>query len=159
MGVTNQFGINTCHHNKKLNRLHLFWHFPKSLINKYMRYSIWALNIVRKWPHAQVEFVNQLTLTTCFISYNKRVLSQKCPFKGQLILVHVFLANTPHTSQEPWPWNCENPKESVFGPSPNTPKSCSVVMDPQVYCEVIRDCALNQMLVQWISVHADPCTW
>ena len=140
MGVTNQFGINTCHHNKKLNQilnhLHLFWHFPKSLINKYMRYSIWALNIVGKWPHAQVEFVNQLTLTTCFISYNKRVLSQKCPFKGQLILVHVFLANTPHTSQEPWPWNCENPKESVFGPSPTPPPQNHVVWSWTLKCIV-----------------------
>ena len=39
MGGTNQFGTNTWHHNKKLkqmlNQLHLFWDFPKSLINKY----------------------------------------------------------------------------------------------------------------------------
>jgi hypothetical protein len=28
------------------------------------------------------------------------------------------------------------------------PKSCSVVMDPQVYCEIIRDQSLNQMLFQ-----------
>ena len=39
MGDTNQFGTNTCHHNKKsnqtLNYLHLFRGFPKPLINKY----------------------------------------------------------------------------------------------------------------------------
>ena len=44
MGGTNQLGTNTCHHNKKLNQilnhLHLFWDFPKSLINEYS--DIWA---------------------------------------------------------------------------------------------------------------------
>ena len=39
IGNTNQFGTNTCHHNKKLNyiinHLHLFWDFLKSLINEY----------------------------------------------------------------------------------------------------------------------------
>ena len=39
MGGTNQFGTNTCHHNKKLdqilNHLHLFGDFPKSPINEY----------------------------------------------------------------------------------------------------------------------------
>jgi hypothetical protein len=34
------------------------------------------------------------------------------------------------------------------------PKSCSVVTDSQVQCEVICDWALNQMLFQWISIHA-----
>ena len=42
---------------------------------------------------------------------------------------------------------------------PNTPpKSCRVVMDPQVKCEVIRDQALNQMLFQCIFIHAGPHT-
>jgi len=40
MSSTNQFDINTCHHNNKLdkilNHLHLFWDFPKSPINEYM---------------------------------------------------------------------------------------------------------------------------
>ena len=39
MGGTDQLGTNTWHHNKKLNyllnNLHLFWDFPKSLINEY----------------------------------------------------------------------------------------------------------------------------
>ena len=42
MGGINQFGTNTCHHNKKLdqilNHLHLFWDFPKSPINEYSDY-------------------------------------------------------------------------------------------------------------------------
>ena len=29
---------------------------------------------------------------------------------------------TSHTSQEPWPWNCESPKESVQKPSQYTSK-------------------------------------
>jgi hypothetical protein len=40
---------------------------------------------------------------------------------------------TSHTSQEPWPWNSESPKESIETPSQHTPpKSCSVITDPQV---------------------------
>ena len=39
MGSTNQFGTNTCHYIKKLNMMlnhfHLFWDFPKPLINEY----------------------------------------------------------------------------------------------------------------------------
>ena len=39
MGGTNQFDTNKCHQNKTLdqilNHLHLFWDFPKSLINEY----------------------------------------------------------------------------------------------------------------------------
>jgi hypothetical protein len=30
------------------------------------------------------------------------------------------LRATPHTSQEPWPWNCESPQESVQRPSQDT---------------------------------------
>ena len=38
-------------------------------------------------------------------------------------------------------------QKKVSKSRPNTrPKSCSVVIDPQVYCEVICDRALNQML-------------
>ena len=39
------------------------------------------------------------------------------------------------------------------------PKSCGVVTDPRVQCEVICDQALNQMLFQWISIHAGPHAW
>ena len=39
---------------------------------------------------------------------------------------------TSHMSQEPWPWNCESPKESVQRSSKTPPKSCSVVTDPWV---------------------------
>ena len=66
---------------------------------------------------------------------------------------------TSHMSQEPWPWNCESPKESVQRPSNTPPKSCSVVTDPQLYCEVICDWVINQMLFQWICIHAGPHTW
>ena len=38
MDGINQFGTNTCQHNKKLNQIsslmYLFWDFPKSMINK-----------------------------------------------------------------------------------------------------------------------------
>ena len=39
VGITNQFGTNTCHHNKKLDQilshLHIIWDFPESPINEY----------------------------------------------------------------------------------------------------------------------------
>ena len=38
-------------------------------------------------------------------------------------------------------------------------KSCSVVTDPQVNCEVICDRALNHMLFQLSSIHVGPHTW
>ena len=47
----------------------------------------------------------------------------------------------------------------VFKGRPKTPpKSCGVVTDPQVYCEVICGWALNQMLFQWILIHVGPQT-
>ena len=39
------------------------------------------------------------------------------------------------------------------------PKPRSVVMDPQVWCEIVCDRVLNQMLFQWIPIHARPHTW
>ena len=42
---------------------------------------------------------------------------------------------------------------------PNTPpKSCSVVADLQVQCEIICDWVLNQMLFQRVSIHVGPHT-
>ena len=35
-------------------------------------------------------------------------------------------------------------------------KLCSMVTDPQVQCEVMCDRALNHMLFQRISIHANP---
>ena len=70
---------------------------------------------------------------TC--SYNM-YLSEKVP-----VSIHdgfcFFFRATSHTSQEPWPWNCESPKEKcpkATVPTNTPPKSCNVVMDPQVYC-------------------------
>ena len=44
----------------------------------------------------------------------------------------VALKATSHTSQEPWPWHCESPKQSVPRPSQHTSESCSMVTDLQV---------------------------
>ena len=66
---------------------------------------------------------------------------------------------TSHMSQEPWPWKCESAKESAKGCFKTPPKSCSVVTNPQVLCEAICDWALNQMLFQWIFIHASRHTW
>ena len=39
-----------------------------------------------------------------------------------LLIPCVHLRATSHTSQEPWPWSCESPKESVQTPSQDTSK-------------------------------------
>ena len=39
------------------------------------------------------------------------------------------------------------------------PISCSAVTGPQLWCEVICHQALNQMIFQWISIHAGPQPW
>ena len=45
-----------------------------------------------------------------------------------------------------WPWKLWEPTRRGFKGRPNMPpKSCSVVMDAQVWCEVVCDQALNQM--------------
>ena len=42
-----------------------------------------------------------------------------------------WFSATPHTSQEPWPWNCESSKEVSKGYPKTLPKSCSVITCPQ----------------------------
>ena len=52
------------------------------------------------------------------------------------------------------------PQRKVSKGRPKTPpKSCGVVMDSRVQCEVIRDRGLDQMLFRWISIHVGPHTW
>ena len=51
------------------------------------------------------------------------------------------------------------PKKVSKGCSKTPSKSCSVVTGFQVYCEVIGDQALNQMLFQWISIQVSLHTW
>ena len=57
MGGTNQFGTNTCAHNKKLNHVlnhvHLFLDFPKSIINEYS--VTWNEGGPVKYEHCLVE--------------------------------------------------------------------------------------------------------
>ena len=38
------------------------------------------------------------------------------------LVCEMVLRTTSHTSQEPWPWKCESPKESVQRPSQDTSK-------------------------------------
>ena len=66
------------------------------------------------------------------------------------------LRATSHMSQEPWPWNCESPKESVQRPSQDHVMwlrifKCSVksyVTGPSTKCYV------NEF-----SIHVGPHTW
>ena len=46
-------------------------------------------------------------------------------------------------------------QKKVFKGRPKTPpKSCNVITNPQVKCEVICNQALNQMVFQRTSIHA-----
>jgi hypothetical protein len=61
-----------------------------------------------------------------------RIISNPCPHKThghKWVWAWVWAPNvglwfrvTSHTSQEPWPWNCESPKESVQRLSQDTSK-------------------------------------
>ena len=82
---------------------------------------------------------------------NERIL--ECNGHGPSILCEVGLSATSHMSQEPRPWNCESSKEVSKDHLKTLPESCSVVKSPQVYCEVTYDRDLNQVLMQWISIH------
>ena len=83
---------------------------------------------------------NHLTLGSpkgCGISTYPNLNSQVqigASFKGQIVInkettryrgsthVHLQLRATSHTSQEPWPWNCESWNESVQRPSQHASK-------------------------------------
>jgi hypothetical protein len=70
--------------------------------------------------------VCKTVLIACFISYKKWVKREKCLSNGHEIV---------------------RAQKKVSKGHPNSPpKSRSVVTDPQVYCEVICDRGLNQML-------------
>ena len=64
-------------------------------------------------------------------------------------------------SQEPWAWNWESPKESVQRSSQNTSHANHVVWSETLKCSVKSYVTgpLNQMLFQWISIHAGSHTW
>ena len=54
MDNTNQFDTNTCHHNREIEldnnqTLHLFWDFPKSLINEHSDESF-----VQVWTYIEL---------------------------------------------------------------------------------------------------------
>ena len=102
---------------------------------------------IRGWKHKET--------LCCPKIYNITRMSLERRFETQRDLMMA----TSHTTQEPWPRNYGSPKESVLRPSPTPSKSRSVVTDPQVYCEVICDQALNQMLFQWTSIIVSPRTW
>ena len=92
MGGTNQFGTNTCHHNKKLNwilnHLQLFWDFPKSLINEYSdkvskRIFVWNGYVgplsggIHRWTENDVNSLSTLSNTNgpCVFFFLLRVRS------------------------------------------------------------------------------------
>ena len=118
----------------------------------------WFSGFGRSSPYAR-SLLDASTLAS-----KERVYGLVCPGRfgaGCVCDGHVSQING-HFTHEPravimkfWGFKRKCPKGC-----PKTPfKSCSVVMDPQVYCEVMSDRALNQMLFQWIFVHADPHTW
>ena len=71
---------------------------------------------------------------------NVHIQYERCSFK--------FRA-TSQTSQEPWPWYCENLKKMSKGHPKTPPKSCSAVTSLQVECE-----AEVTRQLWWISLHA-----
>ena len=62
---------------------------------------------------------------------NRIALTHLKGFNWWRLARHV-LGPTSHKSLEPWPWNCESPKEVSKTVPKHFQKSCSVVTGPQV---------------------------
>ena len=66
---------------------------------------------------------------------------------------------TSHTSQEPWPWNCESPKESVQKAIPTHLQNhvvCSRILKCSVMSYVTRPstkCYFNEFPFMWVLTH------
>ena len=66
---------------------------------------------------------------------------------------------TSHTSQEPWPWNYESPKESIQRPSQHIPQ-IHVVWSQTLECSVkayvagpSTKCYFNEILFMRVLTH------
>ena len=108
-------------------------------------------------------FVFNLGLHFEGLFWERYVLKGQITFEGYWRLQSRTLLTKGHFTHEPRAVTMtivRAQKKVSKDHSPNIPpKSCSVVTNPQVWCEGICDWALNQILFQWTSSHADPHTW
>jgi hypothetical protein len=73
-------------------------------------------------PHTLINQYICLAPTRLSLGFALDHWAQKQNNKGIPSRPTINLGATSHTSQEPWPWNCESPKESVQRPSQDTSK-------------------------------------
>jgi hypothetical protein len=91
----------------------MLWHkamsiilFNTGLLSKGLQQLLWALHLVKKGTREMG--LQQSWANDCVLVWSKQsYLAQRA---------------TSHTSQEPWPWTCERPQESVQKPSQHTSK-------------------------------------
>ena len=108
--------------------------------------------------HAGTIATQPLALTSCGKKYKKNWTQNH---------THTLTPQCVECDLGPLPtWAKSHDREIVSarkkvskGRSNAPPKSCSVVTDSQVSCEVTRDQALNHIVYQWIAIHAGPHTW
>jgi hypothetical protein len=100
MGGLNQFGTNTCHHNKILshivNHLNLFWDFPKSLINESSD-KCWALEseFLEAWAILH-KFLKQGCCRHIFLSHRLIHNKQRNNYEATKMMarkIHVCIKN------------------------------------------------------------------
>jgi hypothetical protein len=94
----------------------------------------WPKTLTLKPPHNPTCHVTKpavAQIATSLWSYGEGAIWHRykstCKFQVEILLLlwgGVNIRDTSHTSQEPWPWNCESPKESVQGRPKMPPKSC-----------------------------------
>jgi hypothetical protein len=112
----------------------LLWHFASNLLNlgKFRmqnlrfesQFQMWISNIIRSpfmLPLIKPQ-IREISRSE-FVSNSGSHISSQCIFfcrvdtvaiKHSLNWIELFVGATSHTSQEPWPRNCESPKPSVW---------------------------------------------
>ena len=103
---------------------------------------LWSFAVLRKLDYMHV-------ISRYFIYVALNILKGEGPW-FQLIDSCWNTRATSHMSQEPWPWNCKSPKESVQRLSQDTFKimKCGPGYSSVVWSHMWP--ALNRMLFQWI---------
>ena len=92
------------------------------------------------YEQASKQGVRVTTVTMSFlvlVTWNSRAaIKMSCMMACWNLLMEANLGPLHTRTQEPWPWNCESPKESVPRLSQHISKIILVWShDPQVYCE------------------------
>ena len=134
-----------------------FWHILKKIST--FTFGAWSFLLVHLWftpseePKGFVKLIFFIKIKPWKSDHGERPSS--------MVQVHgpwckLALRGTSHTSQEPWPWNCESPNESVQGASQDTSK---IMLCGHIPSSVVRSHLRPGTQPNIITIHACPHTW